>query len=153
MFILAISCLTMSYLPWFMDLTFQIPMQHCSFQHWTLTAKHTHNWVSFLIWPSTSVLLELFIVAFCFPPVAYWTPSDVGGSSPDVISLCLFILFIGFSWQEYLDGFPFPPPGNHVLSELFTMTRPSWVALHRMAHSFIELSKPLCHDKTMIHKK
>ena len=86
-------------------------------------------------------------------PVAYWTPSDAGGSSPDVISLCLFILFIGFSWQEYLGGFPFLAPGDHFLSELFTMTCPSWVALHSMAHSFIELCKSLHHDKTMIHKK
>ena len=31
MFTLAISCLTISNLPWFMDLTFQIPMQYCSF--------------------------------------------------------------------------------------------------------------------------
>ena len=30
---------------------------------------------------------------------------------------------------------------DHVLSELSTMTRPSWVALHGMAHSFIELDK------------
>ena len=28
---------------------------------------------------------------------------------------------------------------NHVFSELFTMTHLSWVALHSMAHSFIEL--------------
>ena len=35
-FTLAISCLTTSDLPWFMDLTFQIPMQYCSLQHWTL---------------------------------------------------------------------------------------------------------------------
>ena len=36
MFTLAISCLTISYLPWFMELTFQVPMQYCSLQHWTL---------------------------------------------------------------------------------------------------------------------
>ena len=35
-FTLAISCLTTSNLPWFMDLTFQVPMQYCSLQHWTL---------------------------------------------------------------------------------------------------------------------
>ena len=28
---------------------------------------------------------------------------------------------------------------DHVLSELFTMTRTSWVALHSMARSFTEL--------------
>ena len=35
-FTLAISCLTTSNLPWFMDLTFQVLMQYCSLQHWTL---------------------------------------------------------------------------------------------------------------------
>ena len=32
-----------------------------------------------------------------------------------------------------------PPPVGHVLSELSTITCLSWVALHGMAHSFIEL--------------
>ena len=32
------------------------------------------------------------------------------------------------------------------------MTHPSWVALHGMVHSFIELLKPLCHDKAVIHE-
>ena len=36
MFTLVISCLTTSNFPWFMDLTFQVPMQYCSLQHWTL---------------------------------------------------------------------------------------------------------------------
>jgi len=35
-FTLAISCLTTTNLPWFMDLTFQVPMQYCSLQHQTL---------------------------------------------------------------------------------------------------------------------
>ena len=30
------------------------------------------------------------------------------------------------------------------------MTHPSWVILHVMAYSFIELHKPLCHDKAVI---
>ena len=30
---------------------------------------------------------------------------------------------------------------DHILSELSTMTCPSWVDLHDMAHSFIELDK------------
>ena len=33
------------------------------------------------------------------------------------------------------------------LSELSTVTRLSWVALHGMAYGFIELHKPLHHDK------
>ena len=35
---------------------------------------------------------------------------------------------MGFSRQESWSGLPFPPPVDHVLSELPTMTRPSWVA-------------------------
>ena len=52
---------------------------------------------------------------------------------------------MGFSRQEYWSGSPFPSPGDHVLSELSIMTRPSWVALHCMAHSFIELDKAVVH--------
>ena len=40
-----------------------------------------------------------------------------------------------FSRQEYESGLPFPSPMDYVLSELSTMTHPSWVALHDMAHS------------------
>ena len=58
MFTLAISCLTTSNLPWFMDLTFQVPMQYCSLQHLTLllSQKHTHSWVLFLLWLHPFVL-------------------------------------------------------------------------------------------------
>ena len=38
-----------------------------------------------------------------------------------------------------------PSPVDHVLSELSTMTRPSWVALHGMAHVFTELDKAVVH--------
>ena len=67
--------------------------------------------------------------------------------------VCLpFIQFMRFSWQVYWGGLSFPPPVDHVLLELSAMTRPSWVALHSMAHSFIELCKPLHHDKAVIHE-
>ena len=59
---------------------------------------------------------------------------------------------MGFSQKEYCNGLPFPTPVDHVLSELSTMTHQSWVALHGMADSFIELHKPLCHDKAVIHE-
>ena len=49
-------------------------------------------------------------------------------------------------------GFPFSPSVDHVLSELSTMTHPSWVALHGMTHSFIGLHKPLLHDMAVIHE-
>ena len=65
-------------------------------------------------------------------------------------------------WFLWLHGFHgvltasilgwFAIPSTRVLSELSTMTCPSWVALHGMAHSFIELHKPLCRDKAVVHE-
>ena len=86
---------------------------------------------------------------------AYWTSSDLGGSSSSVISFCLFILFMRFSRQEYWSGLPFPPPGDHVLSEVSmrTCSSWSWVALQSITHSFTELYKPLYNDKAVIYEK
>ena len=139
MFTLAISCLTTSNVPWFMDLTFQVSMQHCSLQHRTLllspvTSTTGHCFHSCSI---PSFFLELFLH---WSPVAYWVPTDLGSSSFSILSFCLFILFMGFSRQEYWSGLPFPSPVDHILSDLSTMTRPSWVAPHGMAW-FFELDK------------
>ena len=83
-------------------------------------------------------------------PVAYWAPTDLGSSSFSVLSFCLFIPFMGFSRQEYWSGLPFPSPVDHVLSELSTVTRLSWVAPHSMAHSFIELDKAVIHVTSLV---
>ena len=138
MFTLAISCLTTSNLPWFMDLTFEVPMQYCSLQHRTLLPSPVTSTTGcyFCFGSVSSFFLEL---SLHWSPVAYWAPVDLGSSSFSVLSFCLFILFMGFSRQEYWSGLPFPSPVDHVLSDLSTMTCPSWVALHCMAHSFIEL--------------
>ena len=144
MFTLAISCLTTSNLPWFMDLSFQIPMHYCSLQHWTLLPSpfpFTTGYC-FCFGSIPSFFLELCIH---WSPVAYWAPTDLGSSSFSVISFYLFILFMRFSRQEYWNGLPSPSPMDHVLSELSTTTHPSWVALHSMAQSFIELDKAMVH--------
>ena len=137
-------CLTTSSLPWFMDLTFQVPRQYCSLQHRTLlpspVTSTTGCW--FCCGSISSFFLELF---FRWSPVTYWAPTVLGISSFRVVSFCLFMLFMGFSRQEYWCGLPFPSPVDHVLSELSTMTRPSWMALHGMAHNFIELDKAVFH--------
>ena len=62
------------------------------------------------------------------------------------------LLSMEFSRQEYWRGLPFPPPVDHVLSELITVTCLSCMALHSIAYSFTELHKPLCHDKAVIHE-
>ena len=149
MFALAISCLTTSNLPWFMDLTFQVPMQYCSLQNWTLLPSPVTSTTGccFCFGFIYSFFLELF---FHSSPVAYWAPTNLGTLSFGVLSFCLFILFMGFSRQEYWSGLPFPSPVDHILSELSTMTRPSWVALHSMAHSFIELDKAMVHVVSLI---
>ena len=148
-FTLAISCLTTSNLPWFLDLTFQVPMQYCSLQHWTLLLSQVKStaWCCFSFGSISSFFQELFLH---WSPIVYWAPSGLGSSSFSVISFCLFILFTGFLRQEYWSGLPFPSPVDHVLSEFSTMTRPSWVALHGMAYGFIELNKAVVHVISLV---
>ena len=143
-FTLAISCLTTSNLPWFMDLTFQVPMHYCSLQHRTLLPSPvtSTNECCFSFGFVSSFFLELFCH---WSPVAYCAPTDLGSSSFNVQSFCLFLLFMGLSRQEYWSGLSFPSPVDLILSELSTMTSLSWVALHSMTHSFIELDKAVIH--------
>ena len=149
-FTLAISYLTTSKLPWFIDLTFQVPKQYCSLRHQTLLLSPvTSTTGCFCFGSVSSFFLELVLH---WSPVAYWAPTNLGSSSINVLSFCLFILFMGFSSQEYWSGLPFPFPVDHILSELSTMTCPSWVTLYVMAHSFTELDKhpfPTTQEKTL----
>jgi len=91
MFTLAISCLTTSNLPWFMDLTFQVRMQYCSLQHLTLLLSPLTSTAgySFCFGSIPSFFLELFLHWF---PVAYWAPTDLGSFSFSILSFCLFII-------------------------------------------------------------
>ena len=117
-------------LPWSVDLTFQVPKQYSSLQHWTwLPSPVTSTTGHCFHFGSISLF---FLKLFLQSPVAYWAPTDLGSSFFSVLSFCLFILFMEFSRQEYWNGLPFPSPMDHwrVLSELSTMTHPSWVALH-----------------------
>ena len=135
----AISCLTTSNLPWFMDLTFQVPMQYCSLQHQTLLLTPVTSTAEycFCFGPIPSFFLKLFIH---WSPVVYWAPTDLVISSFSILSFCLFILFMGFSRQEYWSGLPFPSPVDHIMSDLSTMpARLGWP--HRAWLSFIELDK------------
>ena len=117
-FTVIISYLTTSNLPWFMDLTFQVPMQYCSLQHQTLLLSPVTSTTGFVVvvvcfGSVSSFFLELFLH---WSPVAYWASTDVGSSSFSVLSFCFFILFMGFSRQEYWSGLPFPSPVDHILS-------------------------------------
>ena len=148
---LAISCLTMSNLPWFMDLTFQVPMQYCSLQCQTWFSppdtEHLYHFGA-----AISLLLELLVIALCSSPVAYWTSFSLGALSSAVTSFCLFIHFAGFLRQGYWSCLPFLLPLECFLSELSTVIHPSWLALHGMAHSFLELNSPHCYDTVVVHE-
>ena len=91
---LAISCLTTSNLPRFMDLTFQVPMQYCSLQHRTLLLSPVTSTTEYCFYFGSipSFFLELFLH---WSPVAYWAPTDLGSFSFSILSFCLFILFMG----------------------------------------------------------
>ena len=123
-FTLAISYLTTSNLPWFMDLTFQVPMQYCTLQHRTLLLSPVPSTIRyyFCIGSIPSFFLELFLH---WSPVAYRASTDLGSSSFSILSFCLFILFMGFSRQECWSGLPsflrwttscqtFPPWPDHL---------------------------------------
>ena len=112
-------------------------MQYCSLQHQSLlpspvtsTAGHCFHFGSFFI------LLELF---FHSSPVAYWIPTNLESSF-------LIVIIFPFSYCSWgcqgknIEVLPFPSSGPR-LSELSTMTRLSWVALHSMTHCFIDLDK------------
>uniref|UniRef100_A0A8D0KLM5 C2H2-type domain-containing protein n=1 Tax=Salvator merianae TaxID=96440 RepID=A0A8D0KLM5_SALMN len=84
----------MNLLPWFIYLTFQVPMQYCSLQHQTFhkrnvisTAMHLFGFRS-----ASSIFLDLLLRAIhCFP-VMYWTPYDLINCSSSVISFSLLIV-------------------------------------------------------------
>ena len=104
----------------------------------TSITSHIHNWVLFLLW------LYLFILSGVISPLI--SSIIVGTSQPrEFIFQCPiflpFIWFMGFSRQEYGIDLPFSFLVDSMLSELSTMTHPSWVAQHSMTHSFIELTR------------
>ena len=108
----------------------------------TSITSHIHNWVLFLVW------LCLFILSGVISPLfsnnilgTYW-PGEFIFQCPIFLP---FHTVPGFMRQEYWSGLPFPSPVDHILSELSTMTHLYRVALHSMAHSFIELDRALVH--------
>ena len=73
-----------------------------------------------------------------------------------LLLLLLLLLFLPFHTvhgilkARIVKCLPFPSPVDHILSELSTMTCPSCVALHGMAHSFIELDRAVIHVISLV---
>ena len=129
MLTLAISCVTTSNLPWFMDLTFQVPMKYCSLQHQTLLPSPVPSTTGrcFCFGSDSSFFLKLFLHPSL---VAYWAPINLGrswtephtvhgvikarilkwfaipfSSGPRLISINILKLICEKDW-EYLQNYP-----------------------------------------------
>ena len=124
-----------------MDLTFQVPMQYCSLQHWTLLPSPvTSTTGCCFCFGSVFILSGVFSLLFSSSILGTYWPGELIFQSH--IFLPLHTVHAVLKARIWTD-LPFPSPVDHTLSELSIMTHLSWVALHSMAHSFIELDEVL----------
>ena len=139
-FTLAIFCLTTSNLLWFVDLTFQVPMQYCTLQHQTLLLLPVTSTTGccFCFGSIPSFFLELFLY---WSPVAYWALTDV----PFLVSYHFAFSSCSCSSQGKNTEVVCHPLLQWTT---FCQTFPSWPVLgwpQRAWLSFTEL------DKTVVH--
>ena len=101
------SCLTTSNLPWFMDLTFQVPMQYCSLQYWILLLLPVTSTIGccFCLGAISSVFLELFLH---WSIVAFWAPTNLGSSFFSALSFLPFHTVHGVLKARILKWFAIP---------------------------------------------
>src|SRR5574340_38441 len=107
-----------------MDLTFHVPMQHCSSQHQTLLPSPVTSTAGcyFCFGSISSFFLELFL--HCIGHLLTWRVH---------LSVSYLFAFSYCSWilkARMLKWFAVPFSKDHISSELSTMTHQSWVALH-----------------------
>ena len=132
MFTLSVSCLTTSNLPWFIEpnLPGSYAILLFTASDCTFTTRHIHNWVLFPLW------LSLFIPSGIISPL--FSSSILGTYQPgEFIFQChIFLPFRAIHEvlkARMLKWFAIPSPVDHIVSELSTIIRPSWVALHSMS--------------------
>ena len=126
-----------------MDLTFQVPMQYCSLQHRTLLPSPvTSTTGCCFCFGSISILSGVISPVISSSILGIYPPGEFIFQCPIFLP---FHTVHGVLEARILNGLPFPSPVDHVLSELSTITCLSWVALHGMAHGFIELDKAVVH--------
>ena len=140
MFTLVISCLTTSNFPWFMDLTFQVPVHYCYLQHQTL-----------LLSPVTSTtgcffaLPHPFILSGVISPLIF--NSILGTYWPGVFIFQCPIFFFPFSYCSWgSQGKNTEVVCQSLLQwTTFCQTSPPWPICLGWPHtawlSFIELDK------------
>ena len=108
--------------------------------YFTFTTRYIHNWVSFLLW------LSLFILPGAISPLFSSIILDSyqleeGVSTSCVTPFCLFMLFMRVLQVRTLEWFDISLSSRPCFVRTLHHDSPSWVALHDMAHSFIECTR------------
>ena len=140
MFTLPISCLTTSNLPWFMDLTFLVPMLYSSLQHQTLLPPPVTSTTGCCFCFGSGLFILSQVTSSLF------SSSIPGTYQPGELIFQCYIFLPFHTVHEVLKAilkwfaisFSSRP---HFVRKLSTMTSPPCVALEGMAHSFTELDK------------
>ena len=118
----------------------------------TFTTRYIHSWVSFLRWSRHFILSGAISNCPLLFPRSILEPSDLGEFIFHCHIFSPFHTVHGVLTTRKLEWFNIPSSSRLILSEVSSMTCPFWVALHGMAHSFIELHKLFCHNKDVIHE-
>ena len=139
MFILAISCLTTSNLPWFMDLAFRFL---CNIALYSIRPCFCHQ-----SYPQLCIVFTLALPLHYF--WSYFSTDflyHIGQLLSWGVHLSVSYLF-AFSYCSWSSQGKNTEVVCHSLLQwtTFCQTHVSWVALHGMAHSFIELDKAMVH--------
>ena len=123
-------------------------MQYCSLQHRALLPSPVTSTTGccFCV-GSISILSGIISPLISSSILGIYPPGEFIFQCPIFLP---FHTVPGVLEARILNGLPFPSPVDHVLSELSTITCPSWVALHGMAHGFIELDKAVVHVNRLV---
>jgi len=103
--------------------------------------SHIHSWVLFLLWLYPFILSGVISPLISSSILGTYRPGEFLFQYPIILP---FHTVHGVLKAKIQSGLPFPSPVDHILSDLSTMTRPSWVAPQAWL-SFIELDKAVVH--------
>ena len=143
-----------------MDLTFQIPMQYCSLQCWSLLLSPDTTTVEccFCFGLASSFLLELFLHS---SQVAFRSPTDLGSSSFNVITFLSFHTVHGVLKSIMLKWFTTPfSSGPHLFipgkQSLFTLENLFNIIYHitkfpKTKYMYITIYAEKLYHSTYIH--
>ena len=106
-------------------------MQHCSLQHWILLSSQTYPRHHVCFSPVAAFFLELLVIVLCSSQIAYWTTSNLGGSSLGVIFFLSFYTVHGVLMANILEQFAIPSSSRSrfvrtLHYDLFNLGDPAW---------------------------